>query len=423
MYIDIDNPLFSPELLNKDDVFALYHSFGGKGYACIVKVSGITKENFKTTYLHVCSLLGIEEFIDKNAVKASQFNVLSYDPDLYVNYYSTIFNSIEKDPTADSICTFKSSSNTNAKHPTAEVLLKEEEAYTTATGYSYRYNNLDEFQIEGDYAVDWNGKPVTKVFIQKKKVTGNRNNILLSTANNFVLLNPTVPRHELFDKLQSTNKKFVEPVDDAHIFRVIDTIFKQQKNGTLTPKNAKPRYIFFNPKSKLSKEDKLAICRQEYGKYRTDEVLQRIYNAIENWDFVAHGKITKAKLATTQIEGKKVACMNTLDKYWSQFKSFVKELNGGAKEVKAESETEKSGVIDGGMTVQQEIPNSENFNHYETEEAGKILEHLNMLERLSVPSDFIELARSAVIEGKILSRYQIEDMMEVLKIHPLNGNS
>src|ERR1700739_3486918 len=81
MYIDIDNPLFNIKELDLSKVYAYYKSFGGNGYGILVKVTGLTINNFKSTYTSITDNLGITRFADKGARKATQFNVLSYDKD------------------------------------------------------------------------------------------------------------------------------------------------------------------------------------------------------------------------------------------------------------------------------------------------------------------------------------------------------
>ena len=96
IYIDIDDESFDVNLLESDKVYAYYKSFGGNGYAIIVKVEGLTLQNFKSTYRSIIEQLRIESYIDFNAIKASQFNVLSYDENIFINENSIIFQPVNK---------------------------------------------------------------------------------------------------------------------------------------------------------------------------------------------------------------------------------------------------------------------------------------------------------------------------------------
>ncbi len=77
--IDTSNPL----------IFATWLSLSGTGRGILVKTSDLTLNNFKDTYHYIAKELNIEP--DSQACKATQFNVLSYDPNLYVNYESRVW--------------------------------------------------------------------------------------------------------------------------------------------------------------------------------------------------------------------------------------------------------------------------------------------------------------------------------------------
>lgn len=147
LYIDVDDNTFDISSINYDKIFAYYKSFGGKGYAIIVKVDGLNLANFKSTYLFIVDDLGIDKFIDIQAIKASQFNVLSYDKDIYVNENSYVFKAINDDS------------------PQSYVIEKKERAYTLEWGENYikrdkiRFDNIDEIEIPkgDDYVVNWDG--------------------------------------------------------------------------------------------------------------------------------------------------------------------------------------------------------------------------------------------------------------------------
>lgn len=101
LYIDIDpkkgQPFdFDPKILDKSKIYSYFKTFSGIGYGILVKVEGLTKENFKDTFHAICQDLGISQYFDKNARKASQYLALSYDPDVYFNPDSFLFSSVTK---------------------------------------------------------------------------------------------------------------------------------------------------------------------------------------------------------------------------------------------------------------------------------------------------------------------------------------
>lgn len=314
LYIDIDKDDFDINLLDKSRIFAYYRSFGGLGYSIIVQVANLSAENFKSTYLNVVAELGLSDFVDTQAIKATQFNVLSFDPDVFVNPNSFVFLSV------------------NNLAPQSVVNKGEEKkAYTIERGAkcsssssSIRFDNLDSITVTGDYIVNWEGYDYIKCFIPMKKVTVRRNDFLLSYCNNLVYLNPNINPEKAVQVLDNVNQfACAVPVDENHIRRVVNAIFKYQQGGRLEPIYFnKQRKIVFNKKSKLTKEEKLDICRIEIAQKKTSDSKQKLYEILEQWDFNQQGKITQRKVYQNYSISKK-----TVEKYWSEFKDFVNQIN------------------------------------------------------------------------------------------------
>lgn len=88
----------------------------------------------------------------------------------------------------------------------------------------------------------------------------------------------------------------------------------------------KKRKIIFDSKCRLSGDDKRAIVINELAKMKSDNSKQKIYEIIEDWDFEMFGKITQAKIYNNfKISSK------TVEKYWVEFKEYVRELNDDYK--------------------------------------------------------------------------------------------
>lgn len=50
LYVDIDGVDFDINMLDKTKIFAYYKSFGGNGFGILIKVNGLTIDNFTNTY-------------------------------------------------------------------------------------------------------------------------------------------------------------------------------------------------------------------------------------------------------------------------------------------------------------------------------------------------------------------------------------
>jgi hypothetical protein len=306
IYIDIDNPEFNIDLLDQSKVFAYYKSFGGNGYAIIVRVNGLTMDSFKASYLNIVNDLGINDYVDVQAIKSTQFNVLSYDKDLFVNENSFLYEAITPPPYV----------KTNKK-----------EAYTIDGGAkefkSLRFDNLDEILFDGPYTVNWDGYHYIRCFLPFNKVDKYRNNFLLSYCTNLVFLNPSITIPTTLQILGSVNHKFCNvPVDFDQLMRVVNSVHKYHKEGKLKPiTHFKTRKIIFDKTIGYSKEEKLEICRAELSLKWAVEMKKKICDIIENWDF-SLGKISQKRICKNHPISKK-----TVEKYWKFFKIQIEELN------------------------------------------------------------------------------------------------
>lgn len=308
MYIDIDAPDFDISILNKEYVRCYYKSFSGKGYGIIVKVDGLTEQNFDATYFSVCTKLGIAQYVDLGAKKSSQFNVLSFDKELFDNPFSKIFNSI----------------NT----PLIENNRRERRAYSTEWGVNnVRFSNRQDYiKNDEDYFVDFGNIEIIECKLLFKKVSRRRNDILLSYCTNLLYLNPNIYYERLYKIMGAVNfHNFYNPVDEEQLNRIVNSVISYHEQGSLKPHPQKKKgSIVFNDKvkNKYSKEEKFAIVRDINCKNRIEKSKEKIKNIISKWDFEKFGKITQISIVKNHSISKK-----TVEKYYSIFKEEIKIIN------------------------------------------------------------------------------------------------
>lgn len=320
LYVDIDGVDFDINMLDKTKIFAYYKSFGGNGFGILIKVNGLTIDNFTNTYQFILEDLNLSFYYDKEAVKATQYNVLSFDSDLFINVNCHIYEAIK---------------NT----PSPYVIEKNKIAYTKGLGeyesiHKIRFNNLNEIPIDGDYNVFSEGVDVIKCFIPMKQIKTGRNNSLLGYCNNLVYLNPWLCLEETMKIMQKVNIHMCSnPVDVKHLNRIVTSIFKYKEDGTLSPIfYHKKRKVIFNRDFKAKPIEKLIIAGKEMNKLKATQSQKRIYDALENWNFEEYGKITQLKVITVTKLNEK-----TVEKYWKLFKEYVTTLNNEFKTNKAPS--------------------------------------------------------------------------------------
>jgi len=310
LYVDIDDFNYNISDLDTSKVFAYYKSFGGAGYSILVQVNNLTIENYDATYHTVLNDLGLSPFYDSGAKKATQFTVLSFDPNIFINYDSFVYES--------SIV------------PPANVITKKIKVDTfdrTAQfdhNQNIRFNNLNDIEITGNYAFNWDGWEYVNCWLPFKQVNiGARNKTLLSYCNNLVWLNPHLTSDGAFVILNKVNRRIcIEPLPLTQVKSIVSSVFKYKQQGTLKPiYNRKPRKIIFANQTGLSAKEKLAICRDLLIDKKQNESLQKIDATVEGWDF-NNGKITVRAVAKVASMSKK-----TVTKYWPEFKETAKRLN------------------------------------------------------------------------------------------------
>lgn len=329
LYIDIDDKTFDANLLDSSMVYAYYKSFGGKGYAIIVKVDGLTLENFKSSYNFITEQLGIVSYVDVNAIKASQFNVLSFDKDIFINENSITFQAINK----------KVSFTPLQEREKRERLITVNDTFLKSE--KVRFNNIDDYfkGTDGDYIVFDEKKNLCIPFIPKRIEVGQRNRTMFGVISQYALLNPTKEIGFLMSCANEINKHFTQKYEEEKIKSIVAGVIKKRKEGTLELFLNRERRILFNPNKKITKEEKQKTTAVLMGKIKTDKTQKSINDSIEDWNFQSDGKITQEKI--TKKLNKSLA---TIKRNWSPFKELVSELNNSSKEdspevLKIESKT------------------------------------------------------------------------------------
>lgn len=168
IYLDVDN---DTELINHEFVFASWLSLSGKGRGYLIKVNGLTIDNFYKTYNEIALLIGIK--VDPHANKPTQFTINSYDRDIYINNESKTYNV-----------------NVYQKHPHLSNNINRVITQLGEDYYKLRFNNYDEVVFKGkEYMYFDTLRSFAEVFIPKKIPKGKRNNVLFNVGRQIKALN------------------------------------------------------------------------------------------------------------------------------------------------------------------------------------------------------------------------------------------
>jgi predicted transcriptional regulator len=119
---------------------------------------------------------------------------------------------------------------------------------------------------------------------------------------------------------------FTNPVDEPQLQRIISSILKYKKEGTLRPTGVIKRKALFGKYCGLSKNEKLAVCREVSSESKEKASREKIQNILDCWDFVKLGKITQQSIYKNHNISKK-----TIEKYYKDYKKEIEMLNKTCK--------------------------------------------------------------------------------------------
>jgi hypothetical protein len=298
LYLDIDDVDAIPD---SEYIFASWKSLSGTGYGILVKVKNLNLLNFKQTYLQVAQKIGIS--VDIHAAKATQQTVLSYDPDLYFNECSKEFNCLE---------------NKVSNH-----LKKEKECIDTCDTFSnssaIRYNNIDSYFIDDrPYIVFKEKEFICNPYIPKKITQGARNATLYQILSQFALLNLKKGAGFLRSLGHLINKNMFPKLSSDEINSTVNSVITGRNSNTLKMYYNEERRILFNPAIKFSRTEKMEIVNRELGEIQRSKTRQKIYVALETWNFIIDGEITQKNI--TEKTG---LSLSTTKRYWNEFRSYI----------------------------------------------------------------------------------------------------
>lgn len=304
IYIDVDGNL-DINVENKL-IFASWKSLSGLGLGILVRVQNLTLANFKSTYYDIAKCLSIDA--DKGAAKATQFNVHSYDKDIYLNTYSTTWYA--KDEVK--------------KTPNTLTLNKKKEKDVGVVGVNRElvYNNIGDYEFgDKEYLFFPDEKePFAEAFIPSTIPEGSRNQILSSFANQMRAFNPIYPKDKFINFILNVNRsRCTVPLKDEEVSNMVNKILEKEN---IEPIYNRSRRVLFNPKSTLTKNEKMDITNKLLGSLKIARTKFKIQDCLDSWDVEIQGKVTAQKLAKMAVRH-----INTIEKYYKEFKYQRTSIN------------------------------------------------------------------------------------------------
>ncbi|RLJ33821.1 VirE-like protein [Chryseobacterium sp. 7] len=325
LYIDVDGMTEQDLELNKAYVCAYWRSLSDTGLSLVVKVDGLTPDNFKTATEEIAKLLDIP--YDKRAVSIDRLTVLSYDPNAYYNDNVEVFPIAEMIPMQSVELVQDSLTVDTEKSTQYNTIIKTISIGYDYIGYKLRFNNLDELLQHYDIVFDENGLydfgrdnklKYSLIYVPFRKIIeGERENILKSIAYQLIALNKTASKDLILKYLYAINYgKMSPPLENSEIETTVAKIYQNLNDVEPIP-NAERRFLYDNSKN-LTLTDKRRLNIKQIHKDRTNKTQFELLKIMKNWDIDLYGKMTIKKLAKVAIKDPK-----TVQTYYTKLKTEI----------------------------------------------------------------------------------------------------
>lgn len=319
LYIDVDGMTEQDLEINTTYVCAYWRSLSNTGLTLVVKVEGLTPDNFKIATQEIAKLLDLP--FDKRAISIDRLTVLSYDPNAYYNDNVDVFPIAEMIPV-------ELVQDSSAEKSTQYNTIKQ----TTLIGYDYtgyklRFNNLDELLQHYNIVFDENGLydfgrdnklEYSLIYVPFRKIIeGERENILKSIAYQLIALNKKADKDLILKYLYAINYgKMCPPLENSEIETTVAKIYQNLDEVKPIP-NAERRFIYDKSKN-FTPTEKRRLNIKKVHQDRTNKTQSELLEVMKNWNFDLHGKMTIKKLAKVAIKDPK-----TVQTYYTKLKAEV----------------------------------------------------------------------------------------------------
>jgi len=319
LYIDVDGKTEQDLEINKTYICAYWRSLSNAGLTLVVKVDGLTLDNFKIATQEIAKLLDIP--FDKRAVSIDRLTVLSYDPNAYFNDNVEIFPIIEMIPVE-----FAQDSSAE-KSTQYNTIIKTNSIGYNYIGYKLRFNNLDELLQPYDIVFDENGLydfgkdnklKYSLIYVPFRKIIkGERENILKSIAYQLIALNKTAEKDLILKYLYAINySKMSPPLENSEVEATVAKIYLNLNDVEPIP-NAERRFIYDKSKN-FTPTEKRRLNIKKVHQDRANKTQSELLEIMKNWDYDFYGKMTIKKLAKVAIKNPK-----TVQFYYTKLKTVI----------------------------------------------------------------------------------------------------
>ena len=267
-------------------------SSSGGGISVLFKIKNtITKENFDDLWLAVRNQILKEEEIDDKCKDIGRAMYISHDESPYCNYD----NEVELEIDDLSIRTLKKQGKqckSSMKHDSTLI-----SPFPTYSIGEILDKLITRTQIDvQNPIVDYDPVEYLKFYIPKIIKDGSKHRYYISMIHALVYLNPDIERDYIFSYMFYINNRFAKPKMERREFtRLFNTIYNGIKNSGDTAVKTKIKSVHINPKSNLTKKEKILVANHVNGIKRKNVSIRKIIDA--KTELVKGGeKITQKKI-------------------------------------------------------------------------------------------------------------------------------
>lgn len=364
LYFDIDgfdsqNELESTikKLNDEYPLTFICKSCGGRGLAFIIKVPGITTDNFETTHAFIRNeFLKNNYNIDKAAGGLIRKWIVSHDPNVIYNEAAEyvidneaydLFVKENTTPIIKKASNLKPDDTIEEEHdviPFSDLckIIKTESEYSG--------------EIIGDYVID--EMPYYKIVYPRVIPDGKKHSTFIRIINALYFLNREITHHQVFSYIYHVNSLANPKMDIWKLKNLVSNICNSIEKTSDIRIKTRTKKIHFNPNTDLSKREKQSMGASINAVIRTNKTIESIVEMKQN--LLNQGVTPTQKLVAKELG----ISLSTIKRNWNCETKEVAGLDPKLKKKSLDNLSEFDYVEDYEI-VTNAVDNNDFFNDWE----------------------------------------------------------
>jgi len=313
IYLDVDQNIDVDKLKKFSFVYSFWKSLSAEGYGILVKVNNLTSSNFTNTWCHLYNLFkehGIN--IDVITKDITRQNVISYDPNIYINQSCIPIdtNDIKTDyinnNTSLSGSTIKETYTCNTTNTNNNIDFNED--YLHQINYVTKLNNY----FDQDYIIIENGKEYRNAYVPREIPDGRRHTTLKNYIKGILFNTPDIKYNDLKKLLFKVNHQHCSPsLSKKELLNLLNWLYNKFQDNHLTIQTGKKK-IWINPYKGFSTKEKKQLIGRLVGQIKRDNTIKELkeeYNRLKK----ENNKVTQKMLSEKCNKS-----IRTIKRYWKE---------------------------------------------------------------------------------------------------------